>query len=76
MAGNTQFTYSGQARENAILQGLLAQGWPLDEAQRLAAEQAGPSQGDIAVGRVLLWLGGGCIAFILVLWVLTLISMA
>lgn len=62
-----QYTRSGWERENAILQGLLAQGVPLAEAKRIAAQQAEPAPADVAAGGCLVWIFGLCFA-LFILW--------
>jgi hypothetical protein len=68
--GATQWTRSGQQRENALLQGYLAQGMPVEQASYLAAQQAGPSDEDVAMGRILMWFFKASIVFAVVVGVL------
>lgn len=65
-----QWTRSGWDRENAILQGLLADGCPLPRAEELAAQYARPMTPDVALGILLIRIFKWCIVLPLVLLML------
>ena len=74
MTGSRQWARSGQARDNALLQGYLAAGYSYDEAGQLAAEQAAPATADEAMGRILIWIFKASVAFIILIMVFSFIQ--
>jgi hypothetical protein len=62
--GSRQWARSGQARENAMLQGYLAQGYSYDDAMQIIGAQDLSAHVDYNMGRILIWIAKAAVIFI------------